>query len=412
MGQLINQFTDFWTIKLQFTKDLIKKKKYPLLEPRPFYHPIAADDYIKENIAKYLELTFDSTLSSSILVDKHILDINMARGFAQTCDLMGLWHVAIVYHKRVIKLATTLDLKIVKAETYRKIGRLKRNLFDMDGALKDFQQALRIFKSLNDKSGIAASYNSIGTVYLEIGELEQSEENFLKSLSFAEEVEDSKLIAQINSNMGALANIRGDWDQAILRYQESLPRFEKIGHLRGMAQNYHNMGMTFLDKGGTTKANEYFEKSLEFSHAVGDMGLAANTYLNKIRLFIINHDHFLALAYCRKAFTSYLKFSDLAGIAEICKFVGVIFSEHLSWPLAKQYFETGLKINQRIHNILNLAETQCEFGLAFKRRQQKDNALKYLTLALENFKTLKSKLEIKKVQKEISTLKNDSVPSQ
>lgn len=405
MEKLTDNLISFWTEKLLFTKGLVKKKKLVAFkESLPVTHPLAADDYIKENLAKYLELTLDSTLASSILVDKKILNLNMARGFAQTCELMGLWHVAIEYHKRVIKLATTQNLEDVKAETYRKIGRVKRNLFDMEGALKDFEHAFKIFKSLNDNIGVAASYNSLGNVYLETGDLDRSEENFSQALTFAEEAKDSKLIAQINCNMGALANMRGDWDQAIIRYQDSLPRFEKIGHLRGMAQAYHNMSLTFLDKGESKKADEYSEKSLEYSYAVGDLGLAANTYLNKIRVFIINQDHFLALGYCKKAYESYQKFHDLAGIAEICKLVGVIFSEHLSWPLGKQYFQTSIMINQRIKNVSNLAETQFAFGLALKKRNQKDKALKYLTQGLENFQKLKYKLEIQKIEKEISSL--------
>lgn len=406
MEKLTENLISYWTDKLLITKSLVKKKNLtaPKEQTQPDSYPLAADDYIKENITKYLELALDSTLATSILVDKKILNINMARGFAQSCELMGLWRVAIEYHNQVIKLATDQNLNDVKAETYRKMGRMKRNLFEMDSALKDFEKALNIFKSLNDKIGIAASYNSIGNVYLETGELDKSEEKFLQALNFAEEAEDSKLIAQINCNMGALANIQGDWDQAILRYQESLPRFEKIGHMRGMAQAYHNMGMTFLDKGESAKADEYSEKSLEYSYAVGDLGLAANTYLNKIRIFIINQDDFLALGYCKKAFESYQKFNDLAGIAEICKLVGVILSDQFSWPLGKQYFQTSIMINEKIKNVLNLAETQFAYGLALKKRKQKDNALKYLTQGLENFKKINSKMEIQKIEKEISSL--------
>jgi len=396
---------DFWKTQLKIIKEFLKTGKSPKEAKRvEITQPVDADDFIHEHIQKYLNTAYESILDSPILIEKEKLDINLAMGFAQTYELMGHWSTAIEYYQRAAKLASLLDIKSTKAETYRKIGRLKRNMWNIKGALKAFESSLRIYKSYEDYKGIASSMNSMGTAYLEIGKLQKAEEKFKSALDFAEGINDSKLIAQINNNLGALANIRGEWDNAILHYQECLPRFEKIKHSRGVAQTYHNLGMTFFDKEDPLKANEYFNKSLEFSYIIGDVGLIANTYLNKIEVYIYTQDLNMALVFCKKALESFMQFSDQAGVAEVCKYVGIILSKKLSWGLARQYFQLSLKINKRIENILNLAETQYALGMAYRMRNNRE--LEFMNLSLENFKILNARKEIAKVRKVISSLSN------
>ena len=57
--------------------------------------------------------------------------------------------------------------------------------------------------------------------------------------------------------------------------------------------------------------------------------------------------------------------------------------------LAETHFQTSLRINEELKNDLNYAETALEIGILYKKMKKNDQAIRYLNLSLNYYKSIK-----------------------
>ena len=90
--------------------------------------------------------------------------------------------MALQLFEEALKIFKALDNKKKIAECYHHIGKANRNRGNYEVAIELCFKALKIYKETEDKSGIANSYIGIGSINIMTGNYSKATEFYLNAL--------------------------------------------------------------------------------------------------------------------------------------------------------------------------------------------------------------------------------------
>lgn len=134
-----------------------------------------------------------------------------------------------------------------------------------------YKQALRKFKSDDDKKGEAYSLNNLGMIARTRGDLSEAERLYRESLAIKIEIGDRQGEASSLNNLGIIAKARGDLVEAERLYRESLAINIEIGDKEGEAKSLNNLGEITTSRGDLTEAERLYRESLEIFVEIGNL---------------------------------------------------------------------------------------------------------------------------------------------
>ncbi len=352
----------------------------------------------QQNIVEYFEKAVDLLREDYLpeLSQSQTIQLELWKG--HSFEKIGAWSDALSVFQSVVSLCRSDEFIDSKIEALRWIGHIKLMQNQFKEALSVYTESLNLAQSCMDEAAEANAFSGLGYYYFEQGNLEEAKSYWQKALAIAEPLNEMKLMAQVSNNLGAVANVQGRWEEALASYSESILIFEKTGDSRGLAETYHNMGMTYTDTKRWLEAEEHYEKSYQLAKESGDVRLQATVKLNRIELFLEIDDIKMAQAMCGQAMRIYKNLDDHLGEADVCKFMGIIFTQQEKWDDAKTYFGNSIRLTQKFSSPLCEAEAHFEYGKMYLKKGNKSAAQKRFERALTLFSNVKAENEIKLVK--------------
>ncbi len=161
---------------------------------------------------------------------------------------------------------------------------------DINRAYDNYQKALELFSSLNNKEGVGICYNNIGNVHKIKGNLKDANKFYRNAIAIANELletasEEEKprhilALASRYNNLGLLYIEIEEYDQAEMFLQKALEYDRMIDNARGFAVRYGNLGKLYLARGDVAKAKEAFDESMQIAENLQSTRAIANAKLN------------------------------------------------------------------------------------------------------------------------------------
>lgn len=136
-------------------------------------------------------------------------------------------------------------------------------------AIEKYEEALRLRRIAQDRTGEAASLSRIGLVYLYLGEKKKALEKFNEAILIYRELDDSRGEAENLTNMGSAYYLMGDSREAVEYFQKALPIWQDIGDKQALAQTLKNTGATYY-KLSNRNAIAFSVEARELSRLIGD----------------------------------------------------------------------------------------------------------------------------------------------
>ena len=154
-------------------------------------------------------------------------------------------------------------------------------------AIQKLQEALSLYRVMNDKKNEANTLVWIGRVYSDLGEKQKALDFFNQALSLMWAVGDTlprnrPVEATTLNNIGAVYSALGEKEKALDYYNQALPIYRSVGDSSGEAGTLNNIGFVYSDLGEKQKALDYYNQALPLIRAVGDPSGEA-TILDNIR---------------------------------------------------------------------------------------------------------------------------------
>jgi tetratricopeptide (TPR) repeat protein len=199
--------------------------------------------------------------------ETHALMINLER--------LGYW---TEIKQRLVQALATMDNHVedvsLEAALLCDLGIIAYLHAEWDTAIRMYQQALDILKSINDMHSVAQIYNNLGTVYARRGNWTKASSMYHKDLEINEQLGNVQEIAQTLGNLGTVHAQKGESDRALELYRESLKKKKQIGDMRGIAQTQMNIGNVLRMRGEFDLALSQYKRSLRgFEHENAVFGI-------------------------------------------------------------------------------------------------------------------------------------------
>jgi predicted ATPase/DNA-binding SARP family transcriptional activator len=142
---------------------------------------------------------------------------------------------------------------------------------DFSYSEKGREEALAIFRVLNDKVGIADCLIGLGNTSISQGNYDSAREFYEEGLLIRKELVDIWGVARLLGNLGLLAFFQTNYIQAHSFHLESLALFRELQDDEGTANELINLGDVFFYQGELSAAKSYYEESASISRKMKDI---------------------------------------------------------------------------------------------------------------------------------------------
>ena len=284
-------------------------------------------------------------------------------------------------------------------------------------AIKNWQQAIEVYKLAGDKTGVANMLSNEGSVYFNQGDDAKALELFLQSLKMAEQLNDTLRI------LTSLTNIGGVYSNKPVTYKTALEYFIRSYNLSLIIKDQYsigtsavNLGEMYYKMGRDSTALYYLNQSIKAYEGTEDLPYSLN-YLGRVYTRQKNFEeaistHLKAYELAKKLETSLDMAQSLVGLAQAYYAKGDISS-------AIQSYKQSLDIGKKLNAVTEMKDAYEGLATAYSKKSIFDSAFVYQNLLLsikdtiyntttdKKLGTLQFTFDIEKKESEISLLNKD-----
>lgn len=165
--------------------------------------------------------------------------------------------LVLVYTDSAQSLSHRLNYEMGQVRAHALVGTVELYKGNFPKALEIFQNVLKSFIEMDDKSKIAATYHNIGMAYRNLGDLPKSLQYQLNASRLFEELRDSLNLGHSSNNIGVLYSNQKKYEQAISYFLKAADIFKKFERNDFVASAYSNIGLSYASLQKYHEAIEY-----------------------------------------------------------------------------------------------------------------------------------------------------------
>jgi non-specific serine/threonine protein kinase len=164
-----------------------------------------------------------------------------------------------------------------RAKALNAAGNVARRRGEIQVARSALDQALALWRALDDMRGVAAALANLGNIDFDLGDYERAAAEYQESLNLYRRVADRVGMALALNNLGIAHREQGQVDAAVALHEESLALRRDVGDQGGIAQALDNLGRAALEHGDQQRALRLLREGLALSRELGDRSAWAMT---------------------------------------------------------------------------------------------------------------------------------------
>ncbi len=193
----------------------------------------------------------------------------------QMChELMHFWYIFGQPGELYQWLETTLNFDLtpaVRAKALSLTGYVLAFIqIDYLHAQEFYEQALELWRKLNDDRQVSEILCQLGTVMMERGEYGRAQTLIEESLSICEKIDDHDMVIGVRECLGIVLLRQGNLDRAEEIFQESLQWWQTRHEVFASAFSFTYLGVTAMYRGNYDQARSMHEQALTIWQTAGD----------------------------------------------------------------------------------------------------------------------------------------------
>jgi CHAT domain-containing protein/tetratricopeptide (TPR) repeat protein len=277
----------------------------------------------------------------------------------------------------------------LQAQAINNIGEIKYGLGDLKNSLKYFDDALKLWTSVNNQRGMALAHINFGYSYGDSGDLLEASSHYSQSLAISREIGDLRAEAAARAALGVVYVSLGAKQRALDSRFEALRIFRQIGNDQGAATAINGIAEVHEELGDYAKALESYRAALDIYANIKSRGFVA---LNK---YCIGRVYFAMKqpAAARDAYEEALSISREVGDQQIeahtLKALGNLERSEGNDRVALQQFHKVMAVYRKIGDRRNQAYALNSIGQVYDSLDQPKKALACFSRALEEIRATK-----------------------
>jgi predicted ATPase/tRNA A-37 threonylcarbamoyl transferase component Bud32 len=296
---------------------------------------------------------------------------------------------AVSYFQSALRLLEEKEGELrEKGHVLEKLGDTKNIIGEHDACLKYWNDALLLWKQLDEKEKVARLHRKMAFVLYQIGDIEKAKECLNKALKILETEPESVELVRVWGRMAGGLWSSGNMAEALPWAEKALELAKKLNDFEGIADSYFFLGTISGTAGDLKKGTECLERALKIALDNGLTEIALRAYNNLGSSFGIE-DYERRLEYYEKGY-------------ELAKKAGHIsFQSWLGDNLAEAYIDMGnmnkgvllaeesVALDRKTAHVYHLALSLDLLGYVFHILGEWDNAEQYYQEAFSISQKLK-----------------------
>ncbi|WP_417800639.1 tetratricopeptide repeat protein [Tenacibaculum sp.] len=307
---------------------------------------------------------------------------------------------SILKFKEAIKLYKSLNNR--KGESYANngIGMAYYYQSDFSNAIVYYKKSAEIDESLNDLKGVAGSLNNIGNIYADQGNYVEAIRNYTRSKELKLKVKDTMGVARAYTNIGSIFGEQGNYPRALENFNTAVGIYEKLGLSNYTARLMLNMGMVYNNLGNIEKALIYVNKALEVAKKQNSQVTIAICLSLKGTIYKTQLDYINALEQFQKALQIRQTINDKRGVGiSLNDVADVQILVQQEGKAFKNFKEAGI-VNKEVGSPIGLCRSYLGLARCFNFQKQYQKALNYVLKSQE----IAIEMKLLELQKETAEL--------
>jgi len=189
---------------------------------------------------------------------------------------------AISYFQSALKLLEEKEGEYrEKARVLETLGDIKRLVGEYDLCMKRWNEALLLWKQLDEKEKVARLHRKMAIVlWREVGKTEQAQGNFEKALRILEIEPESIELAALYAARATMSYFTEDVTKVRYWAEKALELAKKLNASEVIASSYVDLGLVFGATGERKEAVECLEKALKIALDNDHLDIALRAYNN------------------------------------------------------------------------------------------------------------------------------------
>jgi class 3 adenylate cyclase len=322
---------------------------------------------------------------------------------------------------KALSLATDLNYNLGIADAYLWQGVALRNKQQSATALKNCNEALKIYELLLIKEKVdnknkiiskkARTYSLMAIVYGDLGEFGLAIEKLRNVIDLANILNDKKQLAQAYRNLNYYYKSLGNFTEAQSNNFNALKIYEEINDQYGIAFVVGNIGGIYYENGEYDKALKYYKQSLDISSSIGEKSIMSVAYVNIAMVLESQKKYEDALKNISSALKIEIELDNKYRIADYLTSLGDLKRITNELELALDFYFKSLKIAEQIQaekqiDVTDLiVQNKINIGETYLKKSDFKNAEIYLNSALKLSKNKTMMLTKKSIYNSLSDLK-------
>jgi len=266
-----------------------------------------------------------------------------------------------------------------------RLGDIKRLVGEYDTCVKYWNDALLLWKQLNEKGNVSRLHRKMANVlWEEIGDTEKAKENYDKALKILETEPESIESASLYEDMAHMYYRIGDMTKALSWAEKALELAKKLNDFEVIASSYASLG-TILGYSGDLndrkKAIECLERALKIALDNGYMETALRAY-NNLAVTLTAEENERRLEYLEKGFELAKKVGAISMISWIGSVLAYMYIGMGNMNKAVLLTEESVALDRKAGNMPSLSSSLSGLGWTYQVLGEWDKSEQYYKEAL------------------------------
>jgi tetratricopeptide (TPR) repeat protein/tRNA A-37 threonylcarbamoyl transferase component Bud32 len=273
-------------------------------------------------------------------------DIKSLAGEHDAC--MKYWNEALVLWKQ-------LDEKGNISRLHRKMATvLWDELADIQGAKEHQEAALKILESEPENVELAILYEDMGHMYYRIGDMTNALSWAEKALELAKKLSEYEVISSSYTSMGTVFSYTGEMAKAVECLERALKIALDNGYFERALRAYNNLGVV-IPAEESERSFECYEKGYELAKKVGDIKMTSFIGTNLGSRYIDMGNMNRALQLTEESIALDRKAGNISQLYFSIGTLGWIYQILGEWEKSEQYYTEAFNIAQKTKEFQGIA---------------------------------------------------------
>ena len=262
------------------------------------------------------------------------------------------------------------------------IGNAYYDLSQFDKAIEYLEQSLGVARQLKDRAGEGTALNNLGSVYFAQSRYDQAIEYYEQALGVARELKDKESEARGLNNLGNVNFGLGRYGRTVEYYEQALAIQHEVKNRSGEASALNGLGVVYRNLGRTEKAIEYNEQALVIVRELKDRRVEGGVLNNLGVAYRSLGRNEKAIEYYEQSLGIAREIKDRASEARVLNSLGNSYSGLSRNEKAIEYFEQALAINREVKERAGEGVALNNLGNSYSGLGRYENAIEYYAQAL------------------------------